>query len=226
MATLTDKNNFSKVCSFVIDKLEGGYYHPDMLKDGRIKDTRYEFSGETMFGIDRLRGGTINETPAGREFWAIIDNAGARYNWKWNYKGGSLGPKLKKLVADMMYPQYDKLASRYLSPKSRKIVESDNRLFFHFVYATWNGSGWFQKFAKKINEAVNSGVTNKNQLVQIALQSRIQSGNSLVKQGGVKISGFIDQVPKSNNAFLFIGVTALILGIAFIYLVKKKIIKI
>jgi len=30
--------NLSKV---VIDKLEGGYFHPDMLKDGRVKDSRY-----------------------------------------------------------------------------------------------------------------------------------------------------------------------------------------
>ena len=44
----------------IIDKLEGGYYHPDMLEDGRIKDSRYSASGETMMGIDRKAGGKIH----------------------------------------------------------------------------------------------------------------------------------------------------------------------
>ena len=38
-------DSFSKVVSEVIDKLEGGYYHPDMLKDGRVRDKR-KFKGK------------------------------------------------------------------------------------------------------------------------------------------------------------------------------------
>jgi hypothetical protein len=41
-----------------------------------------------MFGIDRLKGGSINNTNAGREFWRLIDNADAKNNWDWNDKGG------------------------------------------------------------------------------------------------------------------------------------------
>jgi hypothetical protein len=51
-----DTIKFDKITSLVIDKLEGGYYHPNMLIDGRVKDIRYSGSGETMFGIDRLKG--------------------------------------------------------------------------------------------------------------------------------------------------------------------------
>ena len=42
--------------------------------------------------------------------------------------------------------------NNYLSPEARKIVESNPNLMFHFVYGTWNGPGWFRKFAMKIND--------------------------------------------------------------------------
>jgi hypothetical protein len=48
--------------NIIIEKLEGGYYHPDMLTDGRIKDGRYGGSGETMFGIDRKTGDWEKDT--------------------------------------------------------------------------------------------------------------------------------------------------------------------
>lgn len=190
--------NYDDVVAAVIDKLEGGYYHPDMLKDGRIKDTRYGASGETMMGIDRVAGGKLNETPAGIEFWKLIDEAGARTNWSWNYKGGELEPKLRELAGQIIKPHFEKLVSTYLTPKSKELVYSDGRLLFHFIYATWNGSGWFQKFATDINDAVASGITDPTQLVQVALNSRTKEGlkpgsrpNSLVAQGGEKIAKLV-----------------------------------
>jgi len=85
-----------------------------------------------------------------------------------------------------------------LSPEAQAIVDSDGRLTFHFVYATWNGPGWFKKFATDINKAVASGITDTDKLVQVALDSRTKEGlkegsapNSLVKQGGEKIAKFI-----------------------------------
>ena len=79
---MIDKDKFKQITNMVIDSLEGGYYHPDMLKDGRVKDARYGASGETMFGIDRLAGNS-DKTPQGKAFWKIMDDAGARKNWKW-----------------------------------------------------------------------------------------------------------------------------------------------
>lgn len=189
-----DRNKYQKIVGLIIDKLEGGYYHPDMLSDGRVNDSRYGSSGETMFGIDRVAGGDINKTPAGIRFWSIIDNAGARKNWKWLYRGGSLEPQLKDAAADIMYGQYDKLASRYLTPESRKLVESDDRLLFNFIYATWNGAGWFQRFANDFNNAVSKGVRNKDELVRVAVSSRTENQNSLIRQGGNKIASFIDEL--------------------------------
>lgn len=191
---IPDNVDFNGLVKFVIDNLEGGYYHPNMLKDGRVKDNRYRRSGETMFGIDRKMGGTINTTTAGKEFWRIIDNANARNTWKWNYDGGSLKSQLLNLVAQMIKPLYEKYVNQYLSPDAAEIVNNDKKLMLNFIYATWNGSGWFKKFANKINQSVKNGVMSPEQLSKIAIQSRIGSGNSLIAQSGNKISGLMSSL--------------------------------
>lgn len=203
---MIDKKEFSKITYLVISALEGGYYHPDMLTDGRIKDTRYNSSGETMFGIDRKNGGAINTSTDGKKFWAVIDNAGARSKWKYNYMGGDLAPQLKELAAAMMYPVYNTLASAYLSTKAKPIVEKDSRLLFHFIYAAWNGAGWFKKFASDINKAVESGITNPDTLAQVAINSRTKEGltagskpNSLIAQTGAKIANIFETLPVNND---------------------------
>jgi hypothetical protein len=216
---------FDYVTGVVIDKLEGGYYHPDMRTANPSKFSRYGSSGETMFGLDRHAGHDLYyKTPrkssdvqtnmkyiyngsyqyksdAAKEFWTIIDKANARKNWKWLYRGGDKYARLKKLTGGIMFPHYTYLANKYLSEKSRAIVEKDPKLLFHFVYACWNGSGWFQKFASKINKAVESGVTNNKKLLEVAMNSRTQSGNSLIIDGGNKIKAFINdfKLPASLN---------------------------
>jgi hypothetical protein len=206
---------FDYVTGVVIDKLEGGYFHPDMRTNNPSKFGVYHRSGETMFGLDRHAGHDLYySTPRktsdvlanlkyiyngsyqfksddAKEFWQTIDNANARKNWSWLDRGGNLYPRLRKLTGGIMLPQYTKLADRYLSEKSREIVESDPRILFHFIYACWNGSGWFKKFAEKFNNAVASGTTNKNELLNVAIKSRTQSGNQLISDGGNKINAFI-----------------------------------
>jgi hypothetical protein len=196
-----DVNRFKKVVSLVIDNLEGGYYHPNMLADGRVKDQRYANSGETMFGIDRLRGGSINTSAAGQQFWNIIDSINAKNTWKWNYKGGELAAKLKLLVGEMMLPLYNSLSKSYLTPEAQKLVESDDRLIFNFAYAAWNGPGWFKKFATDMNKAVGEGIKNPDELVKVAIKSRTAEGlkpgsapNSLIAQGGAKIEKLMSQL--------------------------------
>lgn len=186
------KDSFKNMTLLVIDKLEGGYYNPLWHSTG---DVRYSSSGETMFGIDRRNAGTIDDTIAGQQFWKIIDSNKSKDVWKWNYKGGDLAPQLKSLTADIMYPVYERNSSKYLSLKAKQIVDSDNRLLFHFIYAIWNGTGWFKKFASDINKAVEEGITDTDKLVQIAIDSRTKEGlkegsrpNSLVAQGGAKIA--------------------------------------
>ena len=202
-----DKTRFDKVVTLVIDSLEGGYYHPDMLKDGRVKDSRYSNSGETMFGIDRKKGGTINDTPSGKAFWTAIDSANAKTKWNWNYMGGTLAPQLKENASGMIQPQYEAFSKRYLSAKTKQLVESDDRLLFNFIYATWNGQGWFRKFAKDMNKAIDSGITDLNKLTQVALDSRTKEGleagskpNSLISQGGQKIAVVFEKMKEYTTA--------------------------
>lgn len=225
---MADINKFNAMCTLVIEKLEGGYYHPDMLKDGRVKDIRYANSGETMFGIDRKAGGALNTTPAGLAFWKIIDAANARKLWQWNYKGGALAPELKKYACQIIYNEYEKLSKIYLSPKVKSIVDSDNRLLFHFIYSTWNGSGWFKKFATDMNKAVTGGITDTTKLTTVAINSRTKEGlktgsppNSLVKQGGHKIALFIndlkDVVVSKTTTTGVLGLGLLALGLTAFY---------
>lgn len=190
--TVKTSANFEDIVAEVIDELEGGYYHPDMLRDGRIRDSRYGNSGETMMGIDRKAGGKINNTPEGIKFWQLIDNANARRNWKWNYRGGNLENELRRLAGLMIKRYYDDYSNRWLSDKTKKIVNSNRKLLFNFIYAVWNGPGWFKKFAKIINDAVDSGIKNGDILAELFIKSRIQSGNSLIAQGGRKIAKILN----------------------------------
>lgn len=184
--------SFESMVALVIDKLEGGYYHPDMLRDGRIKDSRYGSSGETMMGIDRKNGGSLNRSEAGKKFWQLIDNENARENWKWGYRGGNLESPLRNLAGQMIKPKFFKNANRYLSDKARKIVLSNKKLLFNFIYATWNGSGWFQRFSKQVNKAVENGITDPEKLYKVAINARLKSSNSLIRQGGNKIASFLN----------------------------------
>ena len=167
-----DVKDFDGIVAKVIDKLEGGYYHPDMLQDGRVRDSRYGNSGETMMGIDRKAGGDINTTPEGIEFWKLIDDANARTEWKWGYRGGALESQLRKLAGKMIKRYYDKYASRYLSGKALTIVNENPKLLFNFVYAVWNGPGWFKNFADDINLAVDKGITDPEELAKIQIKDR------------------------------------------------------
>lgn len=188
--------DFEKIIEVIIDNLEGGYYHPDMLKDGRVKDSRYSSSGETMFGMDRKAGNT-ERTQAGREFWAIIDAQNAKQNWSWNYMGGSTAPQLKQKISEIMKPNFQEYLGKYMSEEARKIVMSSAGLTFNFAYAVWNGPGWFQRFARVINEKVAQGTTDPKELLRIAIDTRKNwsgssaGANSLIAQGGRKIEKII-----------------------------------
>lgn len=213
---------FKKNSNLIIDKLEGGYYHPDMLLDGRVNDIRYKTSGETMFGIDRKYLGNPANGTAQQSFWNIIDQANAKKNWKWNYFGGEYEQVLRNFASDIIFSEYQNY-SKYLSAEAKKIVDSDDRLIFNFQYAVWNGIGWFKKFADTINEAVKNNIINTDQLVDIVVKRRTSDSNTLISNGGIKISSFIQSLKKniSTNkkkySFLLIGSF-----VALLYYIIKK----
>lgn len=221
-----DNDKFLKITGEVINRLEGGYFHPDMRTKNPDKFGAYHRSGETMFGLDRHAGHGLfyNEkrlsddvienmkniysgkysykNNAAREFWKTIDLSNARSKWAWNYiPPEPIKSGLKLVASKIMYEPFLENANRYLTPQARNIVFNEPRLLFHFSYATWNGSGWFKKFANDINKAVKLGITNPDKLVQIAIASRTTEGltegskpNKLIKQGGEKIKTFINEI--------------------------------
>jgi peptidoglycan hydrolase-like protein with peptidoglycan-binding domain len=180
-----DVKDWQGMVNLVIDKLEGGYYHPDMLQDGRIRDGRYGGSGETMFGLDR-KAGNNEATPEGREFWAYVDGFNPRSNWTHNYmarENPALANKLRELAGNYIKPYYGKFMNSYLSPESAAIVNNYAPLTFNFIYATWNGEGWFKRFANALNKSVASGNTDPKLLNDLVNELRSGSGNSLISQG-------------------------------------------
>ena len=57
-----------------------------------------------------------------------------------------------------------------------KVVESDPRLKYHFIYATWNGQGFFKKFADKLNNRIeNQNILSPSKLFKLSMQDRRDS---------------------------------------------------
>jgi murein DD-endopeptidase MepM/ murein hydrolase activator NlpD len=195
-------NDWEGVVNLIIDKLEGGYYHPDMLLDGRVKDGRFGNSGETMYGLDRKAGNIEATGAAGREFWSLIDAENARSKWKHNYMlkdNPTLDKQLRRLTAEIMKPLFIRNSKAYLSPESAEIISKDAALTFNFGYATWNGPGWFQRFAKVMNDEVASGNKDPKSLLQAVLSRRTESKNSLISQGGSKVANIANRISSTST---------------------------
>jgi len=141
---------------------------------------------------------TINqpEDNAEWEMSNITDNIGIGYMLKDN---PTLDKKLRKLAGDIMKPFFIKFSKSHLSPEAADIISKDAALTFNFGYATWNGEGWFQKFAKTINAAVASGDKDPKSLLQIVIDRRSNSGNSLIAQGGPKVAKVANRISSSST---------------------------
>ena len=173
----SDSDSMTKI---VIDNFEGGYYNPEWHYHPAMGR-----SGETMFGMDRVYGSGLFKSGEGREFWQIIDNNKSKDVWKHYYMGGNLKNELSNLVSKIMEKSYNENSNKYLTKESRKLVNSNNGLKFHFWYACWNGPGYFQKFANIINKAVSDGIDSPKELLSIAINSRLNSG--AIKKSGEKM---------------------------------------
>ena len=192
---------FEQATVEVIKNLEGGYYHPSMYP-GRLKDDRLAKSGETMYGIDRKEGNPGTTTcPACKKFWALLDEQEASKKWAWLYiPPEPLKSQLINLAVEIMKPQYQQNMRENVKNKQlEKIINSDGRLMFNAVYASWNGPGWFAGFLRRITEEFEKGMTNPDDLVVLFVKLRLdnrgivgnKSNNSLIKQGGEKIAKLV-----------------------------------
>jgi len=166
-------SKWDKITKKVIDEFEGGYWNP---KCGHTTKGM-GISTETMFGLDRYNG-NIESTQDGKEFFKIIDDEKTKLGlkpfcktWTHNYKGGQLEDTLKTLAAKIMKNQYDINSNNYFSPELRERVESNDRLLMHFSYASWNGPGYFQKFAKSLEGGIKAGKSDE-ELIKQAISDR------------------------------------------------------
>ena len=175
---------FLSLTNVVIDNFEGGYYHPDMAKKMKPSDQALlAASGETMFGLDRKAGAQLAVYPEWKQFWDMIDKANARTNWKHYSLGGALNTPLKGLAGRIMYQWFNHLAAKYLIGNSIDKIAADDRLVIHFSYASWNGEGWFRKFANALNGAKGT----KEQIFQTAIKARTEASSKAIRNAGAKM---------------------------------------
>jgi hypothetical protein len=205
-AVTKNVNSFEEVTKQVIANLEGGYFNPIMFTDGRLAESNravFGKSGETMFGIDRVAGGKINTTPQGLAFWKLIDDAKAASTWRYNFiPQDPLKTQILNGAVQVMKPQFEGLFNTYIkSTDLQNLIKSDGRLYFNFIYATWNGPGYFEQFSKQITNAFNQGQKNTDELLKLFINLRLNSrifypntdDNSftLINRGGQKIAKLV-----------------------------------
>lgn len=183
--TTSSGDNWMDVTKKVIKKFEGGYWNPECSKYPGSKHPgktgMYSRSGETMFGLDREAGRIESVSPDGAKFFARIDEEKKKLGmdefcriWRWNYiPEEPLKTELMDLAAKTMKFLYERNASNFFKGKTREVVEASKPLLLHFSYATWNGPGFFQKFAQTMNQAIEAGKPMK-ELIQIAKDDRVK----------------------------------------------------
>lgn len=197
-------DNWMGVTKKVIEKFEGGYWNPVCAKYPRTrhptKTGAYSRSGETMFGLDREAGNIENSSTEGRQFFARIDQEKQKLGeeqfcntWVWNYiPPEPLKSELVDLAARTMKKFYDSNAKNFFKGNTKNVVESSRPLLLHFSYATWNGPGFFQKFANTINKGVEEGKSIKT-LINLAKQDRINNIGGYWAEGSKRVNTAIDQ---------------------------------
>lgn len=192
----TTNVDFYTLANKIISEVEGGYFHPNMISSGRVRDPKNLFrsSGETMFGMDRRTGLAFVNTPEGKEFWSIIDNADAKNKWEWRSMGNEHEGRLRVLASKMIQNEFNRLLNRYI--KDKNIIDLINRnapLSLNFIYATWNGEGYFRQMAELLVNDYNSGIVDPNRLIDNQINFRLNYNNSLIKKSGEDIKRLIEE---------------------------------
>jgi hypothetical protein len=193
------ESKWMDVTKKVIDNFEGGYWNYWECKN-HPWHSMYKKSGETMFGLDRKAGNIENLGSEGREFFRIIDEEKKKLGmsnfckkWTYNYRGGELEEKLKDVASRVMFKEYEKNMSNYVKdPETKERIEGNDGLLLHMSYATWNGPGYFQKFAQRLERAVKEGKSDE-ELLDIAKESRTNAFTGYWAKANTKVNSLIDK---------------------------------
>lgn len=186
---IPDNIDLVELCDNIIDNLEGGYANEAHFKKNIEKvedpDTKKALlnSGETMFGIDRKNGPTMTE------FWEIVDeNSGwskeslGEDKWIHGYMGGDVEDELRDKVYKWAIPTFEDFKNDYLDSETKRLVEEDKRISTHLLYGVWNGVVFFENFANDLNDAVSNGITDRDELWEVAINSRRNYSNGLIRK--------------------------------------------
>jgi hypothetical protein len=172
--------SFREKLDTVIDKIEGGYYNPEWHPDSRMGK-----SGETLYGFDRKNAPKLVSSKEGQEFWLLVDKNKNQKTWKRYYKPtGELEKKLKSLLEIIMKNHYNRLRDNNFDTKTKQLILSHPGLEFHFIYAAWNGPGWFSKWAKLLSNRVSQGINSASKLFDLSLSDRLSSASNTIKKSG------------------------------------------
>ena len=126
----------------------------------------------------------IDKYPAKKGAWAHY------YMPKKSDKGyDTLQKNLQKYITSQ-YTQFFK--SYFGNHPVGKLVESDGRLKFMYYRATWNGVGFFQKYANNLKKVYDNGVTDIDKLICADLTYRYNTKSTQFKPGVSKMSFMID----------------------------------
>ena len=119
--------------------------------------------------------------------------------WSWNYMPKKSDPgynTLQKNLTKYITDSYTKLFTKYLAGHPvGKLVENDGRLKFMYYRATWNGSGFFQKYANNLKKVYDGGEKNVDKLICADLTYRYNTKSAAFKPGVSKMSYMMDYNP-------------------------------
>lgn len=180
------------ITNSIIKYVEQGYYNPSMKEKEPKYFKNMGDSGETFFGIDRkFAGKDMEAMPEWEKFWLLIDQDKKKNSKKWVYNytlndNPSLKTKLKDLTILMVKKRFQDLGGKFLTEKSKSVIQCSPYILYQLMYAAYNGYGFFQKLTTKINQLVNAGKST-DKIGEEINSWRSSYPNSIIKLSAPKI---------------------------------------
>lgn len=170
-----DANSSGALFWALIDKLSG--YGNYGTKSQTLPTAGADFT--TNYSRNRTTTKVIRKGKVQSEGWDlnILQKLLNVNGWTWNYAPeGADGERLKELSAKiatettdkLLGSKWDKKGKKYSFPDALKQkIKSDQRLYFSWVRARYNGSGFFQNYATNLIDVYeqNTNITNDDLLI-------------------------------------------------------------